>query len=161
MDKKNYPANWQEIASAIKEWAEWNCENCGHPHDVAGGYVLTVHHIDGDTTNNNFNNLVALCQRCHLHIQAKYTPGQLSLFEAPPQWAAVRGLAGQYETGQIYLAIPSYYPYQESIDRYKTRIGGIPRAAFYLGGDLWLGPVPEEPNRMPPEAPERPIVRQI
>lgn len=28
--------------------------------------VLTVHHRDGDPTNNRSENLVALCQRCHL-----------------------------------------------------------------------------------------------
>jgi hypothetical protein len=29
--------------------------------------VLTVAHIDHDITNNNYRNLKALCQRCHLH----------------------------------------------------------------------------------------------
>lgn len=33
--------------------------------------VLTVHHIDGDPTNNERNNLVALCQRCHLQADAR------------------------------------------------------------------------------------------
>ncbi len=28
--------------------------------------VLTVAHIDHDKKNNSFNNLAALCQRCHL-----------------------------------------------------------------------------------------------
>lgn len=35
---------------------------------------------------------VALCQRCHLHIQARYRPGQMWLFE-PPSWAVKRGLS--------------------------------------------------------------------
>ena len=29
--------------------------------------VLTVHHIDADTSNNDRSNLAALCQRCHLN----------------------------------------------------------------------------------------------
>jgi hypothetical protein len=30
--------------------------------------VLTVAHIDHDKDNNDFNNLAALCQRCHLKL---------------------------------------------------------------------------------------------
>jgi hypothetical protein len=33
--------------------------------------VLTVHHLDGDKANSAWWNLAALCQRCHLEIQAK------------------------------------------------------------------------------------------
>ena len=33
--------------------------------------VLTVHHLDGDKANIRWWNLVALCQVCHLIIQAK------------------------------------------------------------------------------------------
>ena len=33
--------------------------------------VLTVAHIDHDKTNNRFNNLAALCQRCHLKHDIK------------------------------------------------------------------------------------------
>ena len=31
MDRKLYPANWDEIARAIKDAANWQCENCGRP----------------------------------------------------------------------------------------------------------------------------------
>lgn len=62
-----YPKDWAEIAERIKTLAGWRCEHCG------------------------FDNLVALCQRCHLRIQAKYVPGQLWLF-AVPGWVARRGL---------------------------------------------------------------------
>ena len=31
MDRKLYPANWEEIARAVKESANWQCENCGRP----------------------------------------------------------------------------------------------------------------------------------
>ena len=33
--------------------------------------ILTVHHADGDKANLAWWNLLALCQRCHLEIQAK------------------------------------------------------------------------------------------
>lgn len=87
-----YPENWGEIALAIKRRAEWRCEHCGRPHDPVAGYCLTVHHLDLNKSNCDRENLVALCQRCHLSIQARYRPGQMWLLDAPA-WAVDRGLA--------------------------------------------------------------------
>jgi len=86
-----YPDNWPEIAKGIKDETGWCCENCKRPHDPANGYTLTTHHLDMDKSNCSFNNLVALCQRCHLRIQSQYKPGQMFMFEAPA-WAIKRGL---------------------------------------------------------------------
>ena len=99
-----YPANWPEIAEQIKAAAGWRCERCGHLDDpercrelgVRRGRlpcdegcrhapdgkqrILTVHHLDGDKGNVERWNLVALCQVCHLEIQAKvefYRPWML------------------------------------------------------------------------------------
>jgi hypothetical protein len=69
--KSNYPINWPEIAHLVKEEAGWKCVRCGQEHDITAGYMLTVHHLDLDPQNNEWWNLVALCQRCHLSIQAK------------------------------------------------------------------------------------------
>lgn len=67
----DYPENWPEIAAAVKEAASWKCVRCGHAHDPKAGYALTVHHLDMNPANCAWWNLAALCQRCHLHIQAK------------------------------------------------------------------------------------------
>jgi hypothetical protein len=40
--------------------------------------------------NCDYKNLVALCQRCHLRIQAQYRPGQQLMFPYP--WMEKRGL---------------------------------------------------------------------
>ena len=88
---KGYPANWSTIAAEIKDKANWHCEHCHHPHDVPAGYMLTVHHLNGLKSDCRFQNLVALCQRCHLRIQAKYHPKQLWLI-CKPVWAEIRGL---------------------------------------------------------------------
>jgi 5-methylcytosine-specific restriction endonuclease McrA len=77
--KGEYPSDWEEIAGQVKERAGWRCEHCGHPHQVEGSHILTVHHLDGDKSNCNPDNLLAACQRCHLSIQARYRPGQLTL----------------------------------------------------------------------------------
>lgn len=89
---KGYPENWDEIADKIKKAAGWKCEHCGIPHAPAIGRCLTVHHLDLNPANCDPSNLVALCQRCHLHIQARYTPGQQDLFEHKPGWMKKRGL---------------------------------------------------------------------
>lgn len=66
-----YTNDWKQIAIQIKDAANWCCIRCGHPHDPPAGYCLTVHHLDGNKSNMNWWNLPALCQRCHLQIQAK------------------------------------------------------------------------------------------
>ena len=65
-----YPRNWGEIADAIKNFADWKCVRCGHPHDIESGH-MTVHHLDLNKSNCAWWNLAALCQKCHLTIQAK------------------------------------------------------------------------------------------
>jgi len=41
---------------------------------VAQWRILTVHHLDGDKSNCEWWNLLALCQRCHLTIQSRVNP---------------------------------------------------------------------------------------
>ena len=76
-----YPVNWTEISQQVKEAAGWKCVRCHHPHDVAAGYMLTVHHLDLNKSNCKWWNLAALCQRCHLQIQHKVDMEQPYMFE--------------------------------------------------------------------------------
>lgn len=69
--KGQYPPDWPQIAKRVKDEAGWKCIRCGHLHDPQSGYTLTVHHLDIDPANCRWWNLAALCQRCHLTIQAK------------------------------------------------------------------------------------------
>jgi hypothetical protein len=93
----DYPPNWPEIALKVKAAADWRCVRCRHPHERPGfavacddrcrhekdckQRVLTVHHLDGDKANCDWWNLAALCQVCHLHVQATYHPDQMHLLE--------------------------------------------------------------------------------
>ena len=81
-----YPKDWKEIAKAAKDAAGWKCERCGHPHEVATGYVLTVHHLDFHPKNNQPWNLAVLCQRCHLSIQSHYQLSQAWLMDFSEPW---------------------------------------------------------------------------
>ena len=67
----DYPDDWKEIADRVKARHGWKCERCKHPHHVKSRHVLTVHHLVPDKSLCEDWNLAALCQRCHLHIQAK------------------------------------------------------------------------------------------
>lgn len=86
-----YPEDWNEIAVEIKAAANFECEHCGHLDDKPSGHVLTVHHLDAKKSNCDPSNLVALCQRCHLHFQNKDLKNQLWLF-GPPTFLARRSL---------------------------------------------------------------------
>ena len=105
LGKGDYPAEWSEIAAAVKEMAGWRCERCGHPHETPSARVqcdgpcthvedgkqrvLTVHHLDMDPANCQLNNLVALCQSCHLSIQARVDWRQAYMLPLPV-WMAER-----------------------------------------------------------------------
>lgn len=84
MNRADYPPNWEEISDYIRfTRAGGRCEgspaypDCravhGQPHPVTGSIVvLTVAHLDHDTSNNDYSNLAAWCQRCHLTYDATH-----------------------------------------------------------------------------------------
>lgn len=90
--RSTYPSNWTKIATATKDFARWRCVRCMHPHekpwkhtkrdpvpcDLACRHeikdkqrMLTVHHLDVVKSNVAWWNLAALCQVCHLQVQAR------------------------------------------------------------------------------------------
>ena len=79
--KGEYAADQKEIHTELKDLYGWRCERCNRPHDPAHGYCLTVHHLDGNKSNNEKWNLAVLCQRCHLAIQGKVFLPQSFMFE--------------------------------------------------------------------------------
>ena len=79
--KNTYSDDWQKIATELKLKNNWTCERCGHIHEPETGYVLTIHHLDGDKANNQEWNLACLCQRCHLSIQGKVFMPQSYMFQ--------------------------------------------------------------------------------
>jgi hypothetical protein len=86
----NYPPDWPLISRRVRDEAGDRCLRCGHPNDSPKRLrpcdewcrherddrqrVLTVHHLDGDKANVAWWNLLALCQVCHLTIQARVIP---------------------------------------------------------------------------------------
>jgi len=77
-DYSKYPPNWKtEIRPFILERAGHRCEICGaenyKPHPITGSkVVLTIMHLNHDTTDNRMENLKAGCQRCHNRYDSEY-----------------------------------------------------------------------------------------
>lgn len=92
-----YSTEWEAIASRVKDDAGRRCVRCGHPHDPKAGRTLTVHHFDGDRSNNRRWNLMALCQACHLSVQSRVDPKQ-GLLTRPALWI-LPYIAGMVEDG--------------------------------------------------------------
>jgi hypothetical protein len=94
-----YADDWAEIARRVKLDAQLCCVRCSCPDGLpADGECLTVHHFDGDKCNNERWNLMALCQRCHLSVQARVDP-EIALLHEPNDWARPY-IAGFYEAGR-------------------------------------------------------------
>ncbi len=83
-NKARYPKDWPAISKRIRERAGSRCEgspgvypDCraenGKPHPVTGSkVVLTVAHLDHTPENCTDDNLMAMCQRCHLTYDAAH-----------------------------------------------------------------------------------------
>lgn len=113
--RRRYPADWRATSARIRfERAGGECEcegECGErhrfgkclaqhlqPHPVTGSkVVLTVAHLDHQPENCSEENLLAMCQACHLaydrelhaanaaHTRAlNRHVGQLPIWGAPP-----------------------------------------------------------------------------
>lgn len=94
------------LHNSVRAEAGEKCIRCGHIHEVATGYVLTVHHFDGNKANNQWWNLMALCQRCHLKVQGRVNP-HLPYFLEHSEWAKpyIAGFyASKYEGKQLTRA---------------------------------------------------------
>lgn len=106
MSKRDYPENWWLISYIMCESAGWACEHCGELFNKnrkaveqlnsdGNPAVLTVHHINFNTFDNHWHNLLVCCAACHLHVQSKWQPGfpPPSVWAEPPQWMIIRGYA--------------------------------------------------------------------
>lgn len=109
VDWSRYPPDWDVIALAVKEAADWRCQDCGmqcrrpgEPFDTHKR-TMSVHHLgapkdDGspgdphDKMDVRPCNLLALCSKCHL---ARDLPSHIA--NAARTRRAKRVAAGQLE----------------------------------------------------------------
>ncbi len=70
----DYAADGKAKRREARERAGNKCIRCGSPS--VPGRILTTHHFDGNKANDEWWNLLALCQVCHLQVQGKVDPEQ-------------------------------------------------------------------------------------
>ena len=100
-----YAPDWGAISMLTRDEAGWRCVRCHHHFDRETGRPLAcdaecdrrrcralliarrggthnygVHHLDGDKANNAWWNRLAVCNSCHLYIQASVIPERLFMF---------------------------------------------------------------------------------
>lgn len=63
-----YTPNWHKTSKAYREKQKFTCESCGIRLDGANGWYLDTHHISGNKTNSQANNLKCLCVLCHANV---------------------------------------------------------------------------------------------
>lgn len=68
----DYNPDGREKRRQAREAAGNRCVRCTSLS--VPGRILTTHHLDGDKSNDEWWNLLPLCQVCHLQIQAKVDP---------------------------------------------------------------------------------------
>jgi len=88
-NKALYPKNWKELSFARKEKAGWRCEcdgRCGRgTHDgrcinehgkpaygTGSKVVLTTAHLNHTPQDCRDENLMVMCQGCHLHYDKEH-----------------------------------------------------------------------------------------
>jgi len=54
----------RELFWDLHDARTYSCPGCGTPRDETS--AIHVHHVDGNPTNNARENLVGLCNQCHL-----------------------------------------------------------------------------------------------
>lgn len=112
-----YAPERPEIHDRVRAEAGERCVRCAHPNETPSQRaecdercthpqngklrILTVHHLDGDKGNNRWWNLLALCQVCHLQVQARVIPERPWLFDHSPWFVPyVCGFYASYYGGQ-------------------------------------------------------------
>jgi len=68
--EKEYPNEYRAIVGFIRDRDRYTCQICGKRN--LKGRKGAVHHIDADKYNNEQQNLILLCSKCHNKIHAKY-----------------------------------------------------------------------------------------
>ena len=69
-----YPSNWPKISFRFRKKRNFTCELCGVNLSTPLLFrrLTDAHHIDGDKSNCEDDNLQCLCKECHSHLHAHY-----------------------------------------------------------------------------------------
>ena len=70
-NRKYYNSEWKKLSEKIIIERGEKCERCGRKRDryERNKFWLTVHHKDRNPANNNPDNLIVLCPKCHFYYE--------------------------------------------------------------------------------------------
>jgi len=71
----DYPSNWDSIRKDVYSRDDYRCQECGDRGGPYGSTELHAHHIVplGSGGTNDMDNLITLCNSCHMSIHGKST----------------------------------------------------------------------------------------
>lgn len=147
---REYPPEWHsgEIQARIRDLAGYTCEICGlvfepgsnfaaSARDASGRPIVGhVHHLDHDPSNCADENLIFLCQPCHIRLHGQgWKPGDEMPMawgnEAPP-WVLRRGLP--YKPNPIVASLQDSAHYATGKeDRAQFLVGLIENQGWITG----------------------------
>ena len=136
VDWAKYPANWKDIATAIKEATGWKCQDCGkqcyRPGEPVSNTqdVLTVAHINHVESDCRPENLVAACAVCHCGTMASAEDGS--------SWHSI---ASKRKNGTFYFDTRGHgiAPRVPPVGRSCRRAGTMGGSKCSQSGTVWRG----------------------
>jgi hypothetical protein len=128
----DYPDNWPQIATAIKQAAGYRCDRCGlkclpparsyhhldrslrqrlsallgetHAEETSARFHPQVHHVDRNPAHNERANLVCVCAGCHLRLHRHYPKPTPGQLSLKLKLPKVRRSRQKYRNFQLTLA---------------------------------------------------------
>ena len=105
MDRSKYPTDWESISQRIRfDRAKGRCEKCGseygEPNPETGSVVvLTVAHLNHEPSDCRDENLMAMCQACHIRYDAPRKADERRYGKGVGQGRLVYGSGGEIVYG--------------------------------------------------------------
>ena len=127
-----YHEEWSVLSRYVRSLFNHHCARCGLECSRPKGSreFLQVHHIDENPGNNDLENLIPLCARCHLQIEkearlhAPYSGIQQELFADSSYFSRMAGMrrdaleryGGHREEGISLMTTEQYEEYLNQRD---------------------------------------------
>ena len=142
MSMNDYPSNWRDIATRVKDEAGWKCVRCGHAHSREGWHVLTVHHLDGNKANCVWWNLLPLWRGLSAAgLAATLILGSILLTQTTPKPSFLVVLVAPQDKAPGWVIQASNSHEIQLIPLGVVEVPADKALEFWTKADGWQGPV--------------------
>ncbi|WP_457618174.1 HNH endonuclease [Lutibacter sp.] len=131
VDQFGYTPNWDEVSKAYRISKNFTCESCGLKlnENYFDGYFLETHHINGNKTDNNEDNLKCLCTLCHAYVDKNH----LNNFKNSKNFKKLKTFVELFYNKLVEIDNPHLYTFLnefgQNIAPNKTLNRNLPRGA--------------------------------